>query len=68
MGIVIAVSQLLLALTFLVAIHDLGHMFSAKRFGMRVEKFSIGMPPKVVGKQFGETEYQNYRSRSYSCT
>jgi regulator of sigma E protease len=24
---------------------------------MRVEKFSIGFPPKVVGKKFGETEY-----------
>ncbi|MEQ9009212.1 MAG: RIP metalloprotease RseP, partial [Ekhidna sp.] len=28
-----------------------------KAFGMRVEKFSIGFPPKIWGKQIGETEY-----------
>ena len=51
------IAQLLLALTILVGIHEWGHMFSAKRFGMRVDKFSIGMPPKIYGKKIGETEY-----------
>lgn len=35
----------------------MGHLLAAKAFGMRVEKFSIGFPPKIWGKQFGETEY-----------
>jgi len=49
--------QLLLALSILVGVHELGHMLSAKYFGMRVEKYSIGFPPKVFGFKKGETEY-----------
>ena len=49
--------QLLLGLSILVGVHELGHMLTAKYFGMRVEKFSIGFPPKVVGFTKGETEY-----------
>lgn len=49
--------QLILGLTILVGIHELGHMLTAKWFGMRVEKYAIGFPPKVVSKQVGETEY-----------
>ncbi len=51
------VAQLLLGLSILVGVHEWGHMVAAKAFGMRVEKFSIGFPPKIWGKQFGETEY-----------
>lgn len=51
------VGQLLLGLSILVGVHEWGHMSAAKAFGMRVEKFSIGFPPKIWGKQFGETEY-----------
>jgi len=53
----IMAGQLILGLTILVGVHELGHMLTAKWFGMRVEKFAIGFPPKVVSKQFGETEY-----------
>lgn len=48
---------ILLAITILVFIHELGHFLFAKLFGMRVEKFSVGFPPKVFGKKVGETEY-----------
>ncbi|MDX1531958.1 MAG: RIP metalloprotease RseP [Rhodothermales bacterium] len=47
-----------LALGILVFIHELGHFLAAKLFGMRVERFSIGFPPRVVSKTVGETEYQ----------
>ncbi|MBC7487696.1 MAG: RIP metalloprotease RseP [Cytophagaceae bacterium] len=50
-------AQLILGLSFLVGVHEMGHMVAAKYFGMRVEKFSIGFPPKIFGKQIGETEY-----------
>lgn len=50
-------AQLLLGLSILVGMHELGHMLSAKYFGMRVEKFSIGFPPKVFSFKKGETEY-----------
>ncbi len=51
------VGQLILGLTILVGLHELGHMLTAKWFGMRVEKYAIGFPPKVFGKKIGETEY-----------
>ena len=51
------VGQLLLGLTLLVGLHELGHMLTAKWFGMRVEKYAIGFPPKIFSKKIGETEY-----------
>lgn len=50
-------AQLILALSILVGIHEWGHMIAAKMFGMKVEKFSIGFPPKVFSVTYGETEY-----------
>ncbi len=50
-------AQLILSLMIMVGLHELGHMLPAKYFGMRVEKFFIGFPPKVFGKKIGETEY-----------
>ncbi|HXG38750.1 MAG TPA: RIP metalloprotease RseP, partial [Bacteroidota bacterium] len=41
----------------LVFIHELGHFLAAKLFKMRVERFSIGFPPRAFGKQIGETDY-----------
>jgi regulator of sigma E protease len=51
------VGQLLLGLSILVGLHELGHLLTAKLFGMRVEKFSIGFPPKIAGFKWGDTEY-----------
>ncbi|EMS35204.1 Membrane-associated zinc metalloprotease [Mariniradius saccharolyticus AK6] len=53
----IMVAQLILGLSILVGLHELGHLLTAKMFGMRVEKFSIGFPPKIFGFKWGETEY-----------
>jgi len=47
----------LLALSVLVFVHELGHFLTAKYFGMRVERFSIGFPPSIIGRTYGETEY-----------
>ncbi len=41
----------------IVFIHELGHFATAKMFGMRVDRFSIGFPPRAFGKQIGETDY-----------
>lgn len=57
MEVLVMAAQLILGLSILVGVHELGHMVAAKYFGMRVEKFSIGFPPKIFGKQWGETEY-----------
>ena len=47
----------ILALGFLIFIHELGHFFAAKRCKIRVEKFSIGFGPRLVGFRRGETDY-----------
>ncbi|KEO74451.1 RIP metalloprotease RseP [Anditalea andensis] len=57
MDTLIMAAQLLLGLSLLVGLHELGHLLTAKMFGMRVEKFSIGFPPKIIGFKYGETEY-----------
>jgi regulator of sigma E protease len=41
----------------IVFIHELGHFFAAKLTGMRVDRFSIGFPPRAFGKKIGETDY-----------
>ncbi len=41
----------------LVFVHELGHFLAAKLCGMRVDRFSIGFPPRAFGKQIGETDY-----------
>ncbi|MXX04357.1 MAG: RIP metalloprotease RseP [Gemmatimonadetes bacterium] len=44
-------------LGLLVFFHELGHFLAAKHMGIRVERFSLGFPPKMIGKKVGETEY-----------
>ena len=44
-------------ISILVAVHEMGHLLAAKYFGMRVEQFSIGFPPKIWSFKKGETEY-----------
>ncbi len=41
----------------LIFVHELGHFVVAKWVGIRVERFSLGFPPKMIGKTVGETEY-----------
>ncbi|MCI0532340.1 MAG: RIP metalloprotease RseP [candidate division Zixibacteria bacterium] len=41
----------------LVFVHEFGHFIVARLCGVRVEKFSLGFPPKMFGKKIGETEY-----------
>jgi len=46
-----------LVLGILIFFHELGHFLVAKRFGVKVLKFSLGFGYKIVGKKIGETEY-----------
>ena len=47
----------IIALSVLIFVHELGHFLVAKWAGMRVERFSLGFPPKMIGFTRGETEY-----------
>lgn len=51
------VGYFILALFILVTFHELGHFLAARLFGMRVERFSIGFPPRLVGFIKGDTDY-----------
>jgi len=41
----------------LIILHELGHFITAKKFGVKVEEFGIGYPPRLFGKKIGETIY-----------
>jgi regulator of sigma E protease len=41
----------------IIIIHELGHFLIAKKNGIRVDEFCVGLGPKIIGKKFGETEY-----------
>ena len=47
----------LIGLSIIVFLHELGHMLAAKRVGVGVSEFSVGMGPKLLKYQFGETLY-----------
>lgn len=53
MNIIIA----LLVFSFIVLIHELGHFLLAKRAGIKVEEFSIGMGPRIFTVKGKETNY-----------
>jgi len=44
-----------LILSVLVLIHELGHFTVARFFGVRVDEFGFGLPPRIWGKKFGKT-------------
>lgn len=47
----------ILAFGVLIAVHELGHFFAAKAFGVKVEEFALGMGPTILKKQGKETLY-----------
>ena len=47
----------LIILLVLVLVHEFGHFFTAKKFGVRVDEFGFGFPPKLFSRRYGETEY-----------
>ena len=41
----------------LIFVHELGHFWAAKAVGIEVQRFSIGLGPRIFGFTRGETEY-----------
>ncbi|HUG88302.1 MAG TPA: site-2 protease family protein, partial [Actinomycetota bacterium] len=52
-GVVLFVEALLL----MILIHEAGHFFTAKWFGIKVEEFFVGFGPRLWSTKRGETEY-----------
>ena len=53
---IIAVASFVPMLLLLVVVHELGHFWSAKAFGIKVLEFGVGYPPKAFGIYTGRTE------------
>ncbi len=51
MDIIVGIIVGILALTFLVVLHELGHAIVARRNGVVVEEFGIGFPPRAWSKK-----------------
>ncbi len=49
---------MILLISLLILVHELGHFCAAKLVGIRVDKFGFGLPigPTLFSKKFGETE------------
>ena len=47
----------ILGLIFLIVVHELGHMLTAKALGVRVPEFGIGFGPPLLKKKIGSTTY-----------
>ena len=57
MGFIISAVSSVLVFSVVIIIHELGHFVVAKKSGIRVNEFSIGMGPRLLGFTKGETEY-----------
>src|SRR5437667_12598316 len=48
----------LIVLSVIIVIHELGHFLVAKFFKIKVETFSVGFGPRLLGFKRGETDYR----------
>lgn len=53
----LTIASFVFVLGVLIFIHELGHFLVAKKVGIRVDKFSLGFPPNIFSKKYGETTY-----------
>ncbi|MGL4344604.1 MAG: M50 family metallopeptidase [Cellulosilyticaceae bacterium] len=49
--------MMIVMFAIIVLVHEWGHYIAAKKLGVRVNEFAIGMGPKLWSKQKGETLY-----------
>jgi len=52
-----SIISFLIILSILVLVHELGHFFLARKFGIKVEEFGLGYPPRLWGKRVKGTIY-----------
>src|SRR2546425_7351274 len=49
---------LLVLIGVMIILHEAGHFWAARWFGVRVETFSIGFGPRLFGIRRGDTDYR----------
>ncbi len=47
----------IIGLSLLILLHEAGHFFAAKAFGLKIDEFGFGFPPRIFAIRRGETEY-----------
>src|SRR4051812_15330804 len=57
MTILLYAAGIAFAFGLVIFVHEFGHFIVAKKSGVRVERFSFGLGPEVVGFQWGEPRY-----------
>jgi len=57
MSVAVIIILFIVALFMAICLHELGHFIVAKRAGVKVEEFGIGIPPRLFGIKRGETIY-----------
>ncbi len=57
MGFLVGVLVFVVGLLVSIALHEVGHMVPAKRFGVRVSQYMVGFGPTLWSRTRGETEY-----------
>lgn len=57
MSILITAFVFIIVFSLLIFVHEFGHFITAKRSGIKVEEFGVGLPPRAWGKKKGETLY-----------
>lgn len=57
MSILLTIIVFVLVFSLLILVHEFGHFAAAKRSGVKVEEFGIGIPPRIWGVKKGETLY-----------
>jgi regulator of sigma E protease len=50
--------QVIFGIGLMIFIHELGHFLAAKKVGVRVEAFSLGFGPRLLGFRKGGTDYK----------
>ena len=57
-GVLTSIAVAMVVLGIIIVIHEAGHFLVAKLFKIRVETFSIGFGPRLIGYRYGETDYR----------
>src|SRR5690348_8957231 len=57
MSFLLGILIFVLALLFSIMLHEAGHFFTAKKFGMKVTQFFVGFGQTLWSRRKGETEY-----------
>ena len=57
LNVIVYIIGFVVLLGVLIFVHEFGHFIVAKTLGVKVQKFSLGFPPSMIKRTWGETEY-----------